>query len=120
MSEDIIRQNWDRLLSELKESNIAIQAMFREIRNFSIDKNKLVFYLDGKRKWHKDHLSKNKNASLIQEVVKSVTGKNFHIVFDLKDDYSENGVLIDNDKENGNEPAYKYLEDKFKVIKEYK
>jgi DNA polymerase III subunit gamma/tau len=108
-----LKDNWEKILSQLKNKNISIHAMFKETRSFKIINNTIYFYLDENMKWHKEHLSKNNNLMLVQELLKSVAGINAKIVFDfVKKNEKEAEKLSGNNIE---EDAYRYFEKKFKI-----
>ena len=81
--EVIINNNWNQLQAKLKIKKTATQAMFAEVKNFKIVSNKITFYLDNNKKWHKDHLSIQSNLEIIHDIVKEITGKNFIVQFEL-------------------------------------
>jgi len=81
--EIIISNNWDQLQAKLKTRKTATQAMFAEVKNFKIVSNKITFFLDNNKKWHKDHLSIQANLEIIRDIIKEITGKNFIVQFEL-------------------------------------
>jgi len=81
--EIIISNNWNQLQAKLKSKKTATQAMFAEVKNFKVVSNKITFYLDNNKKWHKDHLSIQANLEIIRDIIKEITGKNFIVQFDL-------------------------------------
>ena len=83
--EKAINANWNRIVAKLKEKNVPLHAMFKEVKNFKIDNNAICFYLDYDKKWHKENLNKINNASFIQDIIKDITGKDFKVVFEIAD-----------------------------------
>jgi len=88
-----LKDNWDNLLTQLKKRNISIHAMFIETKGFKIVNNSVVFYLESNKKWHKDHLSKNNNLSLLQELIYSLLGVRLKILFELLKSSQDLNVL---------------------------
>jgi hypothetical protein len=43
----------------------------------------LYFCLDENKKWHKEHLNKKANSSIISEAIGEVTGKKYLVKFEL-------------------------------------
>ena len=95
-AEKLIKANYEKLLLKVKEKNISIEAMFREATDFKIKGSTICFYLSENKKWHKDHLNKVKNAAIIQESLREITGSNMKVVFDFEP--GGNKEKKDNDK----------------------
>ncbi|TET49464.1 MAG: hypothetical protein E3J58_04980 [Actinomycetota bacterium] len=72
----------DRILELLKRKKISVHAMFVEAELDRIDEKTLYFCLDENKKWHKDHLSKTANSSIISEVIGEITGKKYQVKFE--------------------------------------
>ena len=83
--EKAINANWNRIVAKLKEKNVPLHAMFKEVKNFKIDNNAICFHLAYDKKWHKENLNKINNASFIQDIIKDITGKDFKVVFEIAD-----------------------------------
>lgn len=96
--ESLISDRWDELQLNLKSKKRALQAMFAEVRSFKIISNKIIFYLDNNKNWHKDHLSIQANIEIVRSIIKDLTGKNFTVFFEL---LSED----DNGAESTQEPS---------------
>jgi len=76
-----IEKNWVKICNLIKKSRISVHAMFAEICAYKIDKDKLYFYLDEKKGWHKEQLSKKNNTDLVAKAIKQVTGADYKINF---------------------------------------
>jgi DNA polymerase-3 subunit gamma/tau len=123
-SSEIIKENWDDINIALKKKNISINAMFIEVKSYLLNKDKLTFYLDKSKKWHKDHLNKSKNINTITDIIESKTGKKYKISFEFEDENTKSDAI--NLKKNNNTlhteddktEEIKYLEEKFGIKKE--
>ncbi len=95
--EKFLRSNYDKLTALVKKKSISLEAVFKEATDFNIKGNNTIyFYLSEKKKFHKDHLNKVKNATVIQESLKEITGRNMKVVFDFEED-NNNTEIKDND-----------------------
>ena len=83
--EKVIKDNWNRIVTKLKEKNVPLHAKFKEVKNFKIDNNAICFYLAYDKKWHKENLNKINNTSFIQDIIKEITGNDFKVVFEIAD-----------------------------------
>ena len=130
--ENLINNNWSKLLSKFREKNISIHAMFIETKSFKVNGNSICFYLEKNKNWHKEHLNKSNNSQMIQELVREMTGKNFQIVFDIINDENIKDIKeisksdelkkdqVKNNIEQERQAAeesdiLKYLEEKFEI-----
>lgn len=95
-SSQLILEMWETVLIKIKEKSVPLQAVLKEVKRFRLQGNKIYFFLESKNNWHKDHLNKLENRALIQELLKSLTGKNFEIIFDFvsDDNISESTDLV--------------------------
>lgn len=125
---EIIYKNWDKICSRLKSKKISVHAMFVECKSCKMVDGVLCFYLDGNKKWHRDHLNKDNNLNLISTVVREITGNNYRIKFELESDKEndnktktnksfKNFTGNDNSKEaNLSEiDIFEYFEKKFEI-----
>ena len=87
----LILKNWSKILSRLREKNVPIHAMFIETKGFRVTEKSLIFFLGENKNWHKEHLAKNNNKTLIQQIISEFVNKSFNIVFDLTGDSTDAG-----------------------------
>jgi len=138
--EKIVKENWEKILAQIKNKNISIQAMFKEIRHFSVKEGTIYFFLDEKKSWHKEQLNRTNNILLVQDILKSAYGLSLKIVFDFiqkenheKTENLTNNIIEDNNnagrffrtqsENNGSESSeadkqtdsFKYFEEKFNI-----
>jgi hypothetical protein len=78
----IIEDNLDRILEALKKKKISVYAMFIEAGLDRMEDGVLYFYLEENKKWHKDHLNKSDNSTIISSVIGEVTGKKYKVKFE--------------------------------------
>jgi len=90
-SVDLIRDNINEITKVLKSKKISVHAMFVESKLDRVEGNVLYFSLNKNKQWHKDHLNKDNNANLVSDVIKKVTGRNYIVRFEVKED-SNRGV----------------------------
>jgi len=81
----------DRILEKLKKVRIAVHAMFVEAGPGRIENGILYFYLEENKQWHKDHLNKSVNSTIIASVINEVTGKKYGVRFETGDVKEKNG-----------------------------
>ncbi|MGM0366790.1 MAG: DNA polymerase III subunit gamma/tau [Actinomycetota bacterium] len=92
---DTIGDNWLKICNLIKRSKISVHAMFAEIRAYRLEKDNLCFYLDDKKGWHKQQLSKENNTSIIAKAIKQVTGSLYKISFLTGEDNIEGAVMLE-------------------------
>ncbi len=125
-----IEKNWLKICNLVKKSKISVHAMFAEISAYRCDGNTLYFYLDPKKSWHKDQLSKKNNKDIIAKALKQVSGTHYHIHFETEKEKTHKTIALDsqnNDfttedvpqnmvKESGqSSDIYAYLKEKFEI-----
>jgi DNA polymerase III subunit gamma/tau len=100
--EKSINDSWNRIVAKLKEKNVPLHAMFKEVKNFKINNKAISFYLANDKKWHKENLNRINNTSFIQDIIKDITGKDFKVVFEIADTdaaiHETDKAIQDNDK----------------------
>jgi DNA polymerase III subunit gamma/tau len=87
---ELIPEIWETVLVKIKVKSVPLQAVFREVKRFKVQGNKVFFSLEPKNHWHKAELNKADNRALIQELLKSLTGEKFEVTFDFINDENIN------------------------------
>ncbi len=86
----LIPEIWENVLVKIKAKSVPLQAILKEVKKFNIHGNKIFFSLEPKNRWHKGELNKLENRTLVQELLKSLTGEKFEITFDFISDENKN------------------------------
>ncbi len=124
-----LEDNWLKICNLLKKSKISVHAMFSEISGYRLDKDNLFFYLDEKKGWHKEQLSKKNNKDIVADAIKQVTGETYRISFlagkkDSKHTFLSKGqdssggpeeVGMVKESETGPDEVFNYLMEKFEI-----
>jgi len=86
----LIHDNLDKISRILKSTKISVYAMFIEAKPDRVEDKILYFRLNKNKQWHKNHLNKNSNADLISDTIKKVTGRDYIVRFEIKEENNEN------------------------------
>jgi DNA polymerase III subunit gamma/tau len=87
----LVSDNIDEITRVLKGKKISVYAMFIEAKLDRVEDKILYFSLNKNKQWHKNHLSKDSNASLISSAIKKVTGRDYIVRFEIKKENNSSG-----------------------------
>ena len=112
---DVVKSNWDSIISNLDKENSKLSSFFEETTAKEIKNSKLVLELDSGNQFIKKVLETDK--SIIVNVINDVCGFNLDVVINMLENKEETTTPINNDFDSKDEKDHPLLDDAINMFK---